>query len=73
MTERVNIGKDGERTIGMAGGEQWKGQGIPGRAGNDGGGSWNDGGAKGMVERVNIGKDKGENSGKDRDSRSSRE
>jgi hypothetical protein len=30
------------------------------------------GGTKGMVERVNIGKD-GENSGKDRDSRSSRE
>ena len=33
-------------------------QGIPGRAGNDGGESWNDGErAKGMVERVNIGKD----------------
>ena len=32
-------------------------QGIPGRAGNDGDESWNDGGAKGMVERVNIGKD----------------
>ena len=35
-------------------------QGIPGRAGNDGDESWNDGGAKGMAERVNIGKD-GEN------------
>ena len=56
-------------------------QGIPGRAGNDEEENWNDGGAKGMVERVNIvkdggeasWKDKGENSGKDRDSRSSRE
>ena len=41
-------------------------QGIPGRAGNDGGESWNDGGAKGMVERVNIVKDGGEASWKDK-------
>ena len=39
----------------MRTGSGW--QGIPGRAGNDGDESWNDGGAKGMAERVNIGKD----------------
>ena len=81
MTERVNIGKDGEKPVGKTRGRTVERTGIPGRAGNDGGESWNDGGAKGMVERVNIvkdggeasWKDKGENSGKDRDSRSSRE
>ena len=41
-------------------------QGIPGRAGNDEEENWNDGGAKGMVERVNIAKDGGEASWKDK-------
>ena len=52
MTERVNIGKDGEKPVGKTRGRTVERTGIPGRAGNDGGESWNDGGE-------NNGKDKG--------------
>ena len=36
MTERVNIGKDGERPVGKTRGRTVERTGIPGRAGNDG-------------------------------------
>ena len=42
MTERVNIGKDGERPVGKTKGRTVERTGIPGRAGNDGDESWND-------------------------------
>ena len=43
MTERVNIGKDGERPVGKTKGRTVERTGIPGRAGNDEDESWNDG------------------------------
>jgi hypothetical protein len=43
MTERVNIGKDVERPVGKTKGRTVERTGIPGRAGNDGDESWNDG------------------------------
>ena len=36
MTERVNIGKDGEKPVGETRGRTVERTGIPGRAGNDG-------------------------------------
>ena len=43
MVERVNIGKDGEKPVGETRGRTVERTGIPGRAGNDGDESWNDG------------------------------
>ena len=43
MVERVNIGKDGEKPVGKTRGRTVERTGIPGRAGNDGDESWNDG------------------------------
>ena len=43
MTERVNVVKDGERPVGKTKGRAVERTGIPGRAGNDGDESWNDG------------------------------